>query len=138
MLRPVVVPLVTTVVGLLGVGEGAVAAALVAACDGAAGCVDGGDAGDTPVVRGMGDWMVEPFSGSGAAGGTDNEDGAAYPGVADGGVGDALGLAFVMPTVLAVMPWLLVSLVIPSVFARVLQGVVQLPVPLVMTTVWLL
>ena len=49
-------------------------------------------------------------------------------------------LALVGPTVrgLSVMPPLLVPLVMPSLFARVLQGVVRLPVPLVMTTVWML
>ena len=47
-------------------------------------------------------------------------------------------LAFVMPTVLSMMPRLLVPLVMPSLFARVLHGMVPLPVPLVMTTVWVL
>ena len=43
----------------------------------------------------------------------------------------------VMPTVrvLSVMPRLLVPLVMLSLMARVLQGVLRLPVPLVMTTV---
>ena len=59
-----------------------------------------GGAGDAAVVQGMGDGMHEPYSGGGAAGGTDSEgyvrdasvDGAAYGGAADGGVGDALGV----------------------------------------------
>ena len=47
-------------------------------------------------------------------------------------------LVLVMLAVLSVMPWLLVPLVMPALFARVLQGVVWLPVALVMTTVCVL
>ena len=97
MLRPVVVALVTAVVGMLSVGEVAVAGALGAADDGAAGCVDGGGLQVMPplfVGWGMG-WGNRIRV---VAGGTDSEgdladasvDGTACGGAAEGGVGDAL------------------------------------------------
>ena len=119
---------------------------LGAAGDGAVGGVDGGGGAGDVIVPGMGDGMGELYPGCGAAGGRiARVMWVMYRLMVPLAVVllNVVWLTrrvlafFVMPTVrsLSVMPRVLVPLVMLSLMARVLQGVLRLPLPLVRTTV---